>query len=414
MKKRRLFATVVLVLMMVLAQVFTVMAETEVRKIRINVTNYNGQLKFTSGEEEKYTVTWPTETLETVVGYEEVEVEVQLETKEGYVFKDIRRGDISFKNDKSGVKCTDVSENEHQVRVYVTINYARGKLDAPTSAWWDSDDFGKACWDEVSNADGYKVTINGNEIVDSSKMWEDDDVIYIDLRPYLQNKNNTFKVKATSSKNGVKDSDYVKSDDFDPRDWDEDDDSWNYNWNDNWNNSWNPSQPSYNPGGWISYNGAWYYINNKGEITKGWLDLGGKKYYLNDEGIMLTGWQKINGAWYCFASDGNMLRNTVLKSANGQFDYYLDGEGHMQTNRWQRNSIGWYYVGDDEPIKNCERNIDGKDYRFNNDGYMMTGWWSPDGWSYYYYSPDGSKAKNTILWIDNRYYRFDENGKWIA
>jgi len=60
MRRRRLFATVVLVLMMVLAQVFTAMAaETEVKKIRINVTNYNGQLKFSSGEEEKYTVTWP-------------------------------------------------------------------------------------------------------------------------------------------------------------------------------------------------------------------------------------------------------------------------------------------------------------------------------------------------------------------
>jgi glucan-binding YG repeat protein len=82
----------------------------------------------------------------------------------------------------------------------------------------------------------------------------------------------------------------------------------------------------------------------------------------------------------------------------------------MEKNYWQRNNIGWYYINSDGVLMNCESKIDGSTYRFNSDGYMITGWYyENNAWYYYYLS--GQKAYNTI--IDGQYW-LDSKGKWIS
>ena len=47
-----------------------------------------------------------------------------------------------------------------------------------------------------------------------------------------------------------------------------------------------------------------YYLNTKGEMQTGWQKVGGKWYYMNGSGAMVTGWQTIGGKRYYFNSSG--------------------------------------------------------------------------------------------------------------
>lgn len=408
-RNRKLLTALLLIMVLCCTNVFGITAiaseGTKVSKIRINVANDDGEVEFTSAEKEKYIVTYPTDEITASVGDTNVDFEVVVHVNEGYYFDDISKGDISFKKDSSGVKCTDVSYDLQEAKLDIEIKTIKGKLEKPDSAWWDEDDFGVARWDDVEaeGVTGYTISINGNELTTNGKT-------YKDLSDYLKwGKNNYFRVKATSTRTGVIDSSYVKSDKLDLTD---DGDYWNDYYYNNYDYGVSPGITNYNNYGWIQYNGKWYFLDKSGEMEKGWLELSGNKYYFDKNGEMVTGWQKISGSWYYFVADGHMLRNTSLKSANAQFDYYLNADGKMLTNRWQKNQFGWYYIGNDEPLKNCEKKIDGKYYRFNDAGYMITGWWYDGKDGYYYYNTDGSKAKDTIVWSNGGYFKLDKNGKW--
>lgn len=411
LKGRKLLTTLLLVIALCCTSLFGISAiaaeTTKVGKVKINVTNDNGRIKFSSAEAEKYMVTNPTGEIAVSVGDSNVDFEVTIKAKDGYYFDRISKGDVSFKKDSSGVKCTDVSYNSQEIRADIEVKTIKGKLEKPDSAWWDDDDFGVAYWDEVEQegVTGYLITINGHEVTTNGRT-------HADLRNYLEwGKNNYFKVKATSNKSGVSDSSYTKSDNLDLTD---DGDYWDDYYYYDYDYGVRPGERPNNNYGWIQYNGKWFFIDTNGQIKTGWLEHNGYKYYLNKDGEMLTGWQKVGSYWYCFASDGHMLRNTVIKSANGQFDYYLNSDGRMQTNRWQKNNIGWYYIDNDQPVRSCEKKIDGKYYRFNDYGYMITGWWTDPNGNWYYYWPDGSKAIDTIIWFNGYQYRLDKNGRWIS
>lgn len=416
MKGRKNFLTVVIILFILMLQVTNVFAadtttEEAITKIKIGVTNSNANLSFVSQESTKYEITAPTQKISCEVGETGVEVLITVKAKTGYYFKGISKGDISFKNDSTGVKCTDVDESDYEVKIEVEVKSVNGKLDEPSSAWWDDDNFGYARWDEVDSdgVTGYKISINGYEVTTSSTS------TCKDLLQYLSwGKENTFKVKAISSKSGIKDSSYTKSDELDLT---SDSEYYReyYGLNNYKNYGYGPS--NYNSNiygnsyGWVVYNGVWFFIDTNRSIKKGWLDWNGQRYYLDSNGVMVTGWYKISGNWYYFATDGHMYRNAKIKSANGLFDYYLDSDGKMIKNIWQNNSVGWYYINSEGVVKDAEITIDSKIYRFNSEGYMITGWYW-DGSYWYYYYPDGTKAFNTIVWSNNTQYKIDSKGRW--
>lgn len=403
-ERKKLFATLVVMFVFCITQMFSLCAmaadNSAVKKVKIGVTNSNGKVLFWSKEPELYTVTSPAGETTFEIGESYVEMDVVIHTTEGHYFNNLKKSSVTFKDDSSGVTCQSISASENEAKLEVRIRYISGKLSAPDSAWWDEDDFGRACWDEVDSdaVTGYIIVINGNEI-------ETDRTDSKDLRSYLNwGSTNHFKVKAISSRIGIKDSSFVKSDGLDlTRDSD--------NWDDHYNHR-NDSN-SYRNSGWISFQGQWYYIEANGQMLRdNWLTDRGKTYWLDSNGIMATGWKKIGWAWYYFGADGHMFKNTSIKSANGQFDYYLNSSGEMQTNRWQKNAWGWYYIGDDEPLRNCERWIDGETYRFDANGYMVVGWWREADGSYYYYYSGGAKAHDTIIVWNGNKYRLDSNGKW--
>lgn len=69
----------------------------------------------------------------------------------------------------------------------------------------------------------------------------------------------------------------------------------------------------------------------------------------------------------------------------------------IKTNaEWRQDNTGWWYSQGNSWITGVKI-IDGKEYCFDKNGYMVTGWhnYGNDNWSYYY--PSGEMAKNVTI-----------------
>lgn len=415
MKLRKNFATLLTIFLLSLiigTQAFAAETqaseETEVepvaiKGITIEVINDDGEVDFKSGEPEKYTVTFDDD------GYDigdKIEVNVYVKVNQGYYFDGISKSDIKLTGDDRNASKRDVNSNYERVNLEIRISAVAGELDSPDDVYWDEGNFGYGGWEEVEGATSYRVSINGDS-------FSVGDSTYVDLRSHLKaGKDNYFKVKATSSKSGVDDSDWTESDELYVNDYY--DSSYYPGYSYNPGSSWNGSL--YINRGWIqNADGTWYYLNNTGNIHRGWLELSDGTYYLNSDGIMVTGWQKIDRNWYVFDGSGRMLRSTSITSANGLWQYDLGFDGKMQTNYWKKDSLGrWYYVGSDEVLTN--REVTYKDYngvsrtcRVDGNGFLIYGWYWDGSYWYYYQYGTGFKLTDTI--VEGRYW-LDKNGRW--
>ncbi len=186
--------------------------------------------------------------------------------------------------------------------------------------------------------------------------------------------------------------------------------------------------------GWFRTDGHWYFSNSAGVLcTDGWKEDNGKLYYLNSKGIMLNGWHTIDGVQYCFAPGGFLYTDGWWKG------YEFDENGAYTGNgkyAWHRNNIGWWYGNASGYAKNEMLMIDGKEYKFDGNGYWVDqNKEDKDGWmitgdKYYYILKNGTRAKGW-KWVNGYYYYFDpetglmrcdgwwdnykleENGTWV-
>ena len=116
-----------------------------------------------------------------------------------------------------------------------------------------------------------------------------------------------------------------------------------------------------------------------------WVQSGSRWWYKHSDGsYTANGWEKINGVWYRFDNSGWMQTGWVK---DGSW-YYLDGSGAMKTG-WLKDNGSWYYLQDS--------------------GAMKTGWMKVSGKWYYAYS-SGALAINTTT-PDG--YRVNYNGEWV-
>ena len=103
-------------------------------------------------------------------------------------------------------------------------------------------------------------------------------------------------------------------------------------------------------------------------LTSGWKQEGTKWTYIKSNGVKAAAeWLTVEGKDYWFDADGYMVVGWI-QSSDG-FWYYLHSDGHLASNAWIEENGSWYYVG--------------------QDGKMMTSTTTPDG------------------------YRVDENGVWV-
>ena len=110
-----------------------------------------------------------------------------------------------------------------------------------------------------------------------------------------------------------------------------------------------------------------YYDTNGRQVKDKWIVTNDKYYYINKSGYRATGW-KVD-------SDGKT--------------YYLDPKtGEMKT--------GWIYV-------------DGSTYYLNPRGIMQKGWLNLNN-KWYYFTDNGQMLANTSMYIDERLYKFAQDG----
>lgn len=165
----------------------------------------------------------------------------------------------------------------------------------------------------------------------------------------------------------------------------------------------------------------WRYLNDKGEMAiSTWAD---DEYYVDSNGIMVSNqWVWTRPAdgydtqeyWYYFGSSGKMVRDG-WKKIDGR-NYLFDSDGIMQTG-WSEDEL--YYLGEDGAMKTGWRYIepptDGDEDWYDD----YNGEYSADGKYWFYFATNGKKycpqTSNSsdeyrISRIDGNYYCFDEYG----
>ena len=124
---------------------------------------------------------------------------------------------------------------------------------------------------------------------------------------------------------------------------------------------------------------------NHSQYFGSWIQSNGRWWFKHNDGSYTSnGWEKINGVWYRFDNSGWMQTGWVK---DGSW-YYLDSSGPMKTG-WLKDNGSWYYL--------------------DSLGAMKTGWMKVSGKWYYAYS-SGALAINTTT-PDG--YRVNANGEWI-
>ncbi len=124
---------------------------------------------------------------------------------------------------------------------------------------------------------------------------------------------------------------------------------------------------------------------NHSQYFGSWIRSNGRWWFKHNDGSYTSnGWEKINRTWYRFDNSGWMQTGWVK---DGSW-YYLDGSGAMKTG-WLKDNGSWYYL--------------------DSLGAMKTGWMKVSGKWYYAYS-SGALAINTTT-PDG--YRVNANGEWI-
>ena len=191
----------------------------------------------------------------------------------------------------------------------------------------------------------------------------------------------------------------------------------------------------------------YYYLNECGAMVKNewhldeddrWMYFGadGKAKVNNDSKVTVSDFVKINGKDYVFDEDGRMLYGWISKKSTDineddedwkDSDFYLgepnDGAVHYN---WQKlavmdddeHELYWFYFGNNgKKEANCNKTINGREYKFAIDGHMFDNWiLSTDstigtGANAERYAKNGAFAKNEWVYAapDEDYLTVDYN-----
>ena len=186
----------------------------------------------------------------------------------------------------------------------------------------------------------------------------------------------------------------------------------------------------------------WYYYDQSGKMHTGWLHLGSLWYYCDTGGrIYRNETSTINGITYRFNESGAMVTGWYKQTyGNDSYDWYYYDKNGAPHKGWLEVGGVWYYCDSYGGIyRNTVQTINGINYRFNDSGAMVTGWykvsynsdqydwfyydksgaphkgWVQSGGKWYYCYSDGCIYRNTTLSAGNyREYRFNDNGAMVT
>lgn len=140
-------------------------------------------------------------------------------------------------------------------------------------------------------------------------------------------------------------------------------------------------------------------IGETTETKTGWVQDGDDWYYYTEDGTPAEGFTEIDGNTYYFDSEGRRYTNTTFESYNeesGKYeDYRVDEQGRLVK--------GWY----------TDENND--TFYYNSDGSRAEGFTEIDGYTYYFSEKGEMIVDSEFIYYDsnegkNKLYRTDQNG----
>ena len=153
------------------------------------------------------------------------------------------------------------------------------------------------------------------------------------------------------------------------------------------------SMTSFAATGWVNENGTFYYYDNDGEmVTNEWKKDGNGYFYLGDEGEMVTSdW--VDSEYYV-GPNGAMVKNAWVKTMPEDTD---DTDPDSDGEAW------FYFNNKGKKVTGKEMKINGRYYRFDEDGKMVDGWYRDGEDVYYYGDEDDGARKSGWLWLETAY-----------
>ena len=167
------------------------------------------------------------------------------------------------------------------------------------------------------------------------------------------------------------------------------------------------SMSSFAATGWQEENGTWVYYNRSGDKeTEKWAKSGDNWFYLNDSGEMSTDViVEYNDDYYYVDDNGAMVTNQWVSMENEDYDGGDDDEEPV--NHWYYfGSNGKAYKSSTSSDAASFKNINGKEYVFDDEGKMLYGW----------INDDGERETGDDAWKEGIYYcgKEDDGAKTIG
>ncbi len=130
----------------------------------------------------------------------------------------------------------------------------------------------------------------------------------------------------------------------------------------------------------------------------------GWQYTDSDGQVIKKQWQSIDGKDYYFDEKGYMTTGWIQQENKW---YYLDFAGEKETG-WLQDGKKRYYLGEDGAMVTGWQTISQTKYHFEEDGSLSTGW-VQDNDTYYYINEEGEPHTGWLVEA-GKYYFMDEKG----
>lgn len=117
----------------------------------------------------------------------------------------------------------------------------------------------------------------------------------------------------------------------------------------------------------------------------------------NSSGGKVNQWMNVNGKWKYYDFAGSALKSTWYYDKTYGKNYYFDADGNMVTG-WLSNNGAWYYLDQNGAKVTGWKQLGVNWYYLDNEGKMKTGWFKDTNgkWYYLYYSSGIMAASTTI------------------
>ena len=170
--------------------------------------------------------------------------------------------------------------------------------------------------------------------------------------------------------------------------------------------------------GFLTLTDGTFYYENGSRVT-GWKNVDGSWYYFNESGVMNRGNKTIGGVYYKFNSDGSLAGGTfkTIKSGTRYYvagsyvvgiytiegkDYFFNSNGYLVKNGTVEY-MDYIYTTDENGM------IVGKEAKPTR---PATGFWTEDGHTYYYV--EDVMVTSTWVEVEGKQYYFDVNGYMVT